>query len=328
MVLTIAITTYNQGEFLGKLLEKINIIKKNSQIEIILIDDHSTDQKAEDYITQFARKNRVIQNIKNHNSPSFSRNLAINLAQGKYLFFIDGDDLILGDIDLLVDELKVSSDDVILSVPMRITKSGNYLCTLKYGSQILDDDDTKFMHNNMKYLAFNMGIYNIYKTNFLKEKQIYFELENRNEDHIFNHLILASSPKIGRTKVNYYGWRLNYQSYSHTTSSILVKSKLSLLDRQLLILNKQEKCLANIMWYNLFETNIVDLLRGYPKLTIKKRYKFFKDCQQILQQYHHDFNYDDPHIYYLIYKKTKSFLIFEMLYQSLRIVRFLKGSFK
>ncbi|HIP33763.1 MAG TPA: glycosyltransferase family 2 protein, partial [Bacteroidia bacterium] len=91
--ITIAISTYNVEKYIrDSLLCIINQSLKN--IEIICIDDASTDNTLK-IIQKFAvndHRIKVISKIKNEGL-SVSRNKALELAKGKYITFVDGDDL-------------------------------------------------------------------------------------------------------------------------------------------------------------------------------------------------------------------------------------------
>lgn len=79
---------YNQENSIIKLIESI----KNSKInyEIIVIDDHSTDNSILNI--QKYKDVKLIINNKNLNNQSYSRNQGVNIATGDYIMYMDGDD--------------------------------------------------------------------------------------------------------------------------------------------------------------------------------------------------------------------------------------------
>ncbi|MFH8038724.1 MAG: glycosyltransferase family 2 protein [Candidatus Aenigmatarchaeota archaeon] len=94
-LVSIIIPVYNSEDFIkDALLSAINQTYKN--IEIIVIDDGSTDSTSE--IVQKiikdnpARKIIYYRNDKNR-GVSYSRNLGIKISKGKYIAFLDGDDM-------------------------------------------------------------------------------------------------------------------------------------------------------------------------------------------------------------------------------------------
>jgi glycosyltransferase involved in cell wall biosynthesis len=90
---SIALATYNVEEFVRDSLECIvNQTLKN--IEIICIDDGSTDNTLSILNEYAERDNRIIVVAKPRNEGlAVARNESLALAKGKYIAFVDGDDL-------------------------------------------------------------------------------------------------------------------------------------------------------------------------------------------------------------------------------------------
>jgi len=66
-------------------------------LEIILVDDGSTDNSGE-ICDEWKQKDSIIKVIhKENGGPSNARNFGIEIAIGKYLFFIDADDYLNSD---------------------------------------------------------------------------------------------------------------------------------------------------------------------------------------------------------------------------------------
>lgn len=88
-LISIVIISYNEEKYIVKLLESIkNQDYKN--FEVILVDDHSTDQTIE-----VAKKfqNKILMKIvqKNKKGPSRSRNYGASFAKGSIILFLDSD---------------------------------------------------------------------------------------------------------------------------------------------------------------------------------------------------------------------------------------------
>lgn len=90
-LLSIIIPVYNVEKYLDECLNSITIQNKES-IEIILINDGSTDNSLS-ICNRYVKKYNNIKCITNKNhGVSYSRNLGITIATGKYIWFIDSDD--------------------------------------------------------------------------------------------------------------------------------------------------------------------------------------------------------------------------------------------
>ena len=92
-LVSIIIPVYNVEPFISKCIESaINQDYKN--IEIILVDDGSTD-KSGDICDDYAKKDNRIKVIHKKNSGvSSARNIGIEKSTGDYICFIDGDDYV------------------------------------------------------------------------------------------------------------------------------------------------------------------------------------------------------------------------------------------
>lgn len=92
-LVSIIIPVYNAEKFIEDTIKSvINQTYKNWQL--IIIDDHSTDSSV-NIIKEFTKNNNKIKliKLKKNNGVAIARNKGINLAKGKYLCFLDADDL-------------------------------------------------------------------------------------------------------------------------------------------------------------------------------------------------------------------------------------------
>lgn len=89
-VVTVIVPSYNHGAFLDETLTSI-FAQTWQALDVIVVDDGSTDNTAEVLAPWQARGVRVIQ--QNRQGPSAARNRGIELARGEYIAFLDSDDL-------------------------------------------------------------------------------------------------------------------------------------------------------------------------------------------------------------------------------------------
>ena len=105
-LVTISIPLFKCEEFLEKcLLSVLNQTYKN--IEVTLINDQTPDNSveiAEKFIAKHQLQNWKIYHLEENSGLSIVRNKGIDTAQGKYLFFLDSDDVITPDcIEIMVN---------------------------------------------------------------------------------------------------------------------------------------------------------------------------------------------------------------------------------
>ena len=91
MNLSIIIPIYNKAEYISECLNGV-FAQTLKDIEIICIDDGSTDGSAE-IISEFAENDERIRLIKQNNrGAGAARNAGIKVAKGEYIAFLDADD--------------------------------------------------------------------------------------------------------------------------------------------------------------------------------------------------------------------------------------------
>jgi glycosyltransferase involved in cell wall biosynthesis len=86
--LSIIIPYYNTYEFTYKLLRELSI-QKTDEVEVILIDDGCNEERLDQF--DFVR----ITHLDKHYGASYAWNRGIDQAQGKFIAFIDSDDMIM-----------------------------------------------------------------------------------------------------------------------------------------------------------------------------------------------------------------------------------------
>jgi len=120
---SICIPTYNRKEYLIETLNSI-LAQTYKDYEIVIVDDGSTDG-TEDMIKELGLP--VTYHWQQNSGDAAARNKLIELAQGKYISFIDSDDLLLPDaIERLVKVMEEETEDVIVyGSYFRIDEYGN-----------------------------------------------------------------------------------------------------------------------------------------------------------------------------------------------------------
>lgn len=99
MFLSFVVPLYNARSFITVALDSIyQIVLDESDYEVVVIDDGSTDDGAE-VVKKYAADHKNLRLLQQHNSgASAARNRGIDAAQGKYIWFVDADDRINPDI--------------------------------------------------------------------------------------------------------------------------------------------------------------------------------------------------------------------------------------
>lgn len=177
-LISVIIPTYNLAEYIEACLdclEKQTLPKES--FEAIVVDDCSTDNTvaiARNFPTSL---NLTISQLDKNGGPGIARNQGIDLAQGKYILFLDGDDFLIPNALARLSEL-MRVDDLDL-----ITFNWTYFSDLKdnpnFVSRRRDLIDMPLEHDALvqHYLGMNMDgsvIYTTAKKSMFEEYQIRF----------------------------------------------------------------------------------------------------------------------------------------------------------
>lgn len=93
MKLSIIVPVYNVASYLPRCVDSI-LAQTLTDFELILVDDGSTDESG-NICDEYAQKDgRVIVIHKDNGGQSSARNTGLDIAQGEYVGFVDGDDYI------------------------------------------------------------------------------------------------------------------------------------------------------------------------------------------------------------------------------------------
>lgn len=157
-MLSIIIPVYKTEKYLDRCIESI-LMQKVDDIEIILVDDGSPDKSGE-MCDEWARKYqqltpntqhptpivRVIH--KQNGGPGSARNMALDIAQGTYVTFIDSDDAIAENTLLsIINYLTEHQDIDILEYPAHLYIGSPKERKLTFENDIFDIHDLKDKQN-------------------------------------------------------------------------------------------------------------------------------------------------------------------------------------
>jgi len=200
--LSVIIPIYNNEKLLPICLKSV-IGQSLKNIEIICIDDGSTDNSLE-ILKQFKKKDNriIIIHQKNHGS-AIARNKGILISKGKFLAFMDSDDCYPNNLILELMLNKAIQNKVL------ICGGGLMNFILKNNSIILKKSNIYFTENKIVYyFDYQYDYYYqrfIYKRNFIKKKKLYFPNYLRYQDPPFFIKAMALAKKFYALKnITYY----------------------------------------------------------------------------------------------------------------------------
>ena len=142
MKLSIIIPVYNLEKYIAYTLKSVTSIRFSYSYEILVINDGSAD-KSEDVIKEFMKENPQIRLVTiNNGGVSNARNVGLQMAQGEYISFVDGDDQVEPDFfETAVKELDAGGYDFVQGNMLLLGETGiQYRQNLS--TEVIEDKET------------------------------------------------------------------------------------------------------------------------------------------------------------------------------------------
>lgn len=199
-LLSIIIPVYNLQEYIVQALDSIFLQNVDTSLfEVIIVDDGSKDNSL-DLIKEYASSyDNIIVKSQNNGGVSKARNVALNLATGLYVTFLDADDRFAENSLTRLFEIILQSveSDVIYCRSYVLYPSG-----IKESHLWQRHFTTKKIYNGkdiikLQYLNGGSVCGGLYRTEYIHSQQLAFAEGVANaEDTIFNYILYSRNPKI------------------------------------------------------------------------------------------------------------------------------------
>ena len=211
---SVIIPVYNVDQYLRQCLDSV-INQTLREIEIICVDDGSTDNSMEILKEYAARDNRITIMEQKHLYAGVARNAGLTVAKGQYVHFMDSDDWVEPDVlKQLVDIMEAENPDFI--------KFKNYMYDNDKKQNVPDDwISISYLPENMfnrvlgeesKVLLTDLpdspwsGLYNL---KFINDNLIRFDSLKCCNDVSFFLRVLVAAKKIYVSDKTYVHYRIN-----------------------------------------------------------------------------------------------------------------------
>lgn len=210
--ISVIVPIYNAEEYLSATLNSIvNQTYKN--LEIILINDGSIDNSSVicNYYKQ--KDNRIILINQNNSGVGIARNVGLAKATGKYVTFVDSDDIL--DLNLLENLYNsiVKYDADIVEGGIKVIFEKDSIIPYSIGEEIVVLDKEQMLKKYLSFELSNAVWGKLYKRDLIKK--IKFPATNINEDFIFLWQALMNS------SIFCHDIRTNYNHYFINSNSLI-----------------------------------------------------------------------------------------------------------
>jgi glycosyltransferase involved in cell wall biosynthesis len=222
MKVSIIIPVYNAEKYLRQCIDSV-IQQTYRDLEIILVDDGSTDNSGK-ICDEYAIKDSRIKVFHINNSGvSFARNKGIQESSGQYLMFVDSDDYIdLNMVEILISEISQSKSDLVICGYTTVTHENYIKSQCKKAFLKGKKEISNYIIKNYHPGYINSPCNKLYRKDLIKH---YFdENQSLGEDLLFNIDYLKSVNSINCINdCLYYYRRENNESLSLRYRSDLLK---------------------------------------------------------------------------------------------------------
>lgn len=264
---SIIIPVYNNEKHIEKTVRSI-MNQTYGNLEIIVIDDGSTDKSSDILQKLSAEDSRIVVIHQKNSGVSVARNVGIDRASGEYLTFVDGDDYIATDyVQKLHEFANVKEADLVICGVTYVDEKGKIL------KDLIPDEYQRF--NKEEWTFRISGVWShFYKTQLWKTHKIRFYPGERGEDMPISLYFSAMCDNIATLpEVGYYYVQHTQSAMHHFRG--LNNFKLPYIALEKVIRKIQKTGIKNSSeYYELFVLRIFctcyfDLSRGASKA--KKR---------------------------------------------------------
>ncbi len=212
---SIIVPIYNAEQYINNCITSIRN-QTFTSFELILINDGSTDQSEIICKKHMSEDNRIIYKYQKNNGVSFARNAGIEIAKGKFITFVDADDVINERyLEKLMEKQIKYKLDLTACAHINIKKEQKKYCSSYFedtyveGKGILKTVIPKIYYNG-KMQALCNPVCKLYKKEIIDLYNIRFDEEiTLHEDRLFNIAYMEKYPAffiyLSRYIIELYG---------------------------------------------------------------------------------------------------------------------------
>lgn len=283
MKYSVIIPVYNVEKYIDRCLKSI-ISQNYDDLEIIVIDNGSTDSSSsicDTYASEYS--NISVYHIENHGVGS-ARNFGLSKARGEFIYFVDSDDYLVGNLFADFDDKLASDLDLVVfsyynSFEEDLTEKHRTLKLLPYNGNYNQGGFIKIFEelflSDMLYTVWNK----IYRREFLLENNLFFEQYELGEDVRFNLEVYRKINKIYLSQDFYYvyviGRKGSAMSEYNPKRLQYQLQELKLVASQLSDWNIDSSDFVNIVKARILMGNIYNITK--QKLPVNKKVKLVKE---------------------------------------------------
>ena len=246
--MSVIVTVYNLEDYLDRCVESL-IQQTFTDMEIILVDDGSTDQSFELCEKWEIKDPRITVIHQINQGVSAARNTGILASHGEYVIFIDGDDYMREThIENLYSMMLDPKVDMAI-VGFQKIKRNKVIDETKGSPSIMNREET--LVHILKPVGFSGMLWNkMYRRKLIFDSSLWFEKNISQEDLLFNitYVLQAQGSTAYNPQVSYY-YMLRPDSFSQSFNSKSLTA-IAVIDRLAKMLEKIHASLLGYLEFN------------------------------------------------------------------------------
>lgn len=301
-LISIIIPIYNVEKYLPKCLDSV-ISQTYTNIEIILVNDGSTDSSGSICDDYALKDSRIIVVHKENGGVSSARNMGLAKAEGEWVLFVDADDILPDDaLEYYARIVKDEDVGMVLGGYIECKETGEIILSnnKSFEKKLSMLDCLKLFYSTNKEEFQGYVCNRLMKLSIIRENRIKFnESIHFKEDGLFavQYMVNCSLPCFISSKVVYH-YYMHENSAVHNYNSSISNKYLTNLDARILCLKSIEQYYDDIELINkakysilLFYHQVLFKIRDSRKSYWRLRFSlFFKVIKAVGLSYlfHHD----------------------------------------
>lgn len=203
-LVSIIIPVFNAEKYIERCVESLEY-QTYRNIQIILVNDGSTDQTKKICESLVDKDNRIILLNKKNEGVSVARNIGLEHAKGEYITFLDSDDWVEKDyIYEMYQGFENEKVDIVCCNYFEETAKGA-VCKMKYDSKVIDREEAL---NCFSSYYFTSVWGKLYKTEIIKDLRFKTDIFY-SEDTLFYTEAVLRTEKIFWTNKPLYHYYIN-----------------------------------------------------------------------------------------------------------------------
>lgn len=171
-LVSIIIPVYNVEKYLNKCIDSV-LNQTYKDLEVILVDDGSTDSSPEICDDYGQKDSRVKVIHKENGGQGEARNFGLDIAKGEYVLFVDSDDYIAKNtVELTLQRAEKYNADMVIFDYVMVDERGNII----YRDSINFPKETKIIPKTDKYAitANPSPVMQLYRKSIFDDKELRF----------------------------------------------------------------------------------------------------------------------------------------------------------